>query len=593
VHPSDGARLTGRQLADLRLAVGAPFAVDAPTRLGDQVLVLAQPARPAEAKALVHTLRMLPEVLRADVERGTRVPAGVVGRLKVADTATVRRFVVQFEDAGTRWASARNEKLSVDFDKMLTKAAGVEMRIVRATAGGAWVVETAAPVSGAQAKEIVKALEATPGIRYAMPDRRVRTHAAYYHPNDVLYQQGYMWNLDDPVYGSYYGIDAAHAWAITVGSSAIVGAIVDTGIIAHPDLAGRVVAGYDFITDPERARDGDARDENPRDWGDYADAGECGDDADDSSWHGSHVAGTFGAAGDNGYGIPGVDWRARIQPVRVLGRCGGSTIDITEGMLWAAGGAIPGIPPNPTPARVINLSIGGKGECEPFEQAAYDEALSRGALVVISAGNENDNADLYSPASCFGVSTVVATDPYGYRASYSNYSLYADIAAPGGDQSRYTNEDGVLSTVDSSTRDPSGDYVFDFKNGTSMAAPHVTGVGALMLSVNPSLTPAQMKGIMADTSSYFASDSACRTDLDCGAGIVNAFYAVKEAIRMLSVPKVAVIEYYNASLNHHFIAAASQPDVPALDSGAIPGWARTGATFNAYAGSQSGLAGGI
>ncbi|MFI4925413.1 MAG: hypothetical protein ACHQJ7_09760, partial [Vicinamibacteria bacterium] len=196
VHPADGARLSGRLLADLRLAVGAPFTVDAPTRMGDQVLALAEPARPAEAKAIVRTLRMRPAVLRADVARASRVPASAVGRLKIADTTTVQRFVVLFEDAATRWASARNQKLSVDYDKMLTKAAGVEMRIVRATAGGAWVVETAAPVSGVQAMVMVKALLAPPGIRYALPDRRVRTHAAYYHPNDVLYQQGYMWNLD-------------------------------------------------------------------------------------------------------------------------------------------------------------------------------------------------------------------------------------------------------------------------------------------------------------------------------------------------------------------------------------------------------------
>jgi len=592
VHPEQGARLSGRMLADLRLAVGAPFAVDAPTRLGDQVLVLAEPVRPAEAKAIVHTLRMRPEVLRADVERATRVPAAAVGRLKMADKSTVRRFVVQFEDAATRWASARNEKLSVDFDKMLTRAAGVDMRIVRATAGGAWVVETTTPLSAARAAEVAKALEATPGIRYAVPDRKMRALQAAYYPNDVLYQQGYMWNLDDPVHGSYYGIDAAHAWAITVGSPANVAAIVDTGIIPHPDLAGRVIAGYDFISDADDARDGDERDSNPKDWGTYGSAEECGGESEDSSWHGSHVAGTVGAAGDNGYGIVGVDWLTRIQPVRVLGRCGsGSNVDITEGMLWAAGVAIRGVPPNPTPARVINLSIGGEGECTAFEQAAYDEALSRGALVVVAAGNENDNADLYSPSSCYGVSTVVATDPYGYRASYSNYSLYADIAAPGGDKSRYTEEDGVLSTVDESIDDPSNSFIFAFLQGTSMAAPHVTGVGALMLSVNPSLTPAQMKGIMGDTSSYFAPDSACRTDLDCGPGIVNAYYAVLESIRMLSVPKVAVIEYYNASLNHFFIAAASQPDVPALDSGAIPGWTRTGATFNAYAGGQSGLSG--
>jgi serine protease len=447
------------------------------------------------------------------------------------------------------------------------------------------------PVSGARAKEIAAALEATPGIRYAVPDRPVRAHAAAYYPNDYLYQQGYLWNLDDPVTGGYFGIDAAHAWAITVGSPANVAAIVDTGIIAHPDLAGRVIAGYDFIRDAEKARDGDSRDPVTTDWGTYGSADECGGSSVKSGWHGSHVAGTFGAVGDNGYGIVGVDWLTRIQPVRVLGRCGsGNTVDITEGMLWASGVAIPGVPPNPTPARVINLSIGGEGECSAFEQAAYDMALSRGVLPVISAGNENDNADNYAPASCYGIAMVVATDPYGYRSSYSNYSQYADIAAPGGDSSRYTESDAVLSTVDSSADDPSGDYIFDWKNGTSMAAPHVTGVVALMLSVNGSLTPAQIKGIIADTSSYFASDSACRTDNDCGAGIVNAYYAVKESIRLLSVPKVAVIEFYNQALDHYFIAAATQPDVPALDSGAIPGWARTGRTFNGYPGAESGLA---
>ena len=251
----------------------------------------------------------------------------------------------------------------------------------------------------------------------------MRAHAAYYHPNDTYYQQGYLWNLDDPVHGSYYGIDAAHAWAITVGSPAIVGAIVDTGIIAHPDLARPRHPGLRLH---HRRREG-ARRRRPRPDDDRLGHLRVGRRVRRHG-HRQRLArlarrGHVRRRGDNGYGIVGVDWRARIQPVRVLGRCGsGSTVDITEGMLWASGGSIPGVPPNPTPARVINLSIGGKGECTAFEQALYDEALSRGALVVVSAGNENDNADLYSPASCYGIATVVATDPYGYRASYSNYS---------------------------------------------------------------------------------------------------------------------------------------------------------------------------
>lgn len=582
-----------RSIVDLRAALGRHFEVRPAARAGDMLLVFAEPLSPADAKSVLHALRMRGDVLRADVERESRSAPGALARAKAAsDAEQVTRFIVTFEDPGTRFASATNQKLGAEHDKMLTAAAGVAMRVERATVGGAWVVDLATPVSGAEAARIAAALAATPGIRNATPDRLKRAHAESYYPNDTLYQQGHLWGLDDPVEGSYYGIDAAHAWAITVGSDAITAAIVDTGIVAHPDLVERIVPGYDFITSPDRARDGDARDPVTTDWGTYGSADDCKGTEVKSNWHGSHVAGTFGATGDNGFGVVGVDWRARLMPVRVLGRCGsGSTVDITEGMLWAAGGSIPGVPSNPTPARVINLSIGGPGECSEFEQSAYDEALSRGALVVVSAGNDNDNADGYSPASCYGVSTVVATDPYGYRASYSNYSAYADIAAPGGDKDRYTEQDGILSTIDQSQGAPSGDYGYAWYQGTSMAAPHVTGVGSLMLSVNPTLTPAQMKGIMADTSTYFASDSACRTDGDCGAGIVNAYYAVKESIRMLLVPKVKVIEYFNASLNHYFIAAESQPDVPALDSGAIPGWTRTGRTFNAYAGAESGLSG--
>ena len=592
-HPADGHRLAGRGLADLRMALGREFSVDAPSRNGDQVLALTQPVSPGEAKSLVNTLRQRPEVLRADVERAARLPADARARAKsIDDRATVRRFIVKFADPATHALAASNAKLSADHDRMLSDAAGAALRVARATADGAWVVEADGRVDGARARAIVEALEAAPGILRAEAVLRERPQAAY-HPNDPYYQSGYQWDLDDPVNGDWYGIDAAQAWGITVGSPSIRIAIVDTGGTLHPDLAGRWVGGYDFISDDDPVRDGDGRDPDPTDPGDYSLRDECGDGEApaNSSWHGSHVAGTIGAQAGNGYGTAGINHVSGLLAVRALGPCGGSTLDINEGMYWAAGGPIPGVPDNPLPARVINMSLGGKGECSPQRQALIDATLARGALVVVSAGNENDNADLYTPASCYGVSTVVATDSRGLRASYSNYSNYADIAAPGGDKNRYNDEtEDILSTVDAGTGAASGDYDFKWYHGTSMAAPHVSGVASLMLSVNPSLTPAQMKGIMADTSTNFSPNSACRADGDCGAGIVNAFYAVKESVRMLSVPKVAVIEFYNAALDHYFIAAESQPDVWALDSGAIPGWARTGRTFKAYAGAESGMA---
>jgi serine protease len=593
-QPADGARIGGRTLADLRAAAGRPFTVGAPTRTGDQVLVLDEPATPAEAKALVRALRERPGVLRADVERESRVSAPALARAKVAnDDASVRYFVVTFSDPATRSLAEANLKLSADHDALLSAASGVAMRVVRPTANGAWVVEIGAPVGGEAARGIAAKLEATPGILHAEPVLRERPHAAF-HPNDPYYQDYSQWDLDDPFNGKYYGIDAARAWGITVGSPSVRVAIVDTGGINHPDLVDRWVGGWDFVSDDDPVRDGDGRDPNPVDPGTYDLAGECGpgEGPGDSSWHGSHVAGTIGAAANNGYGTAGIDHRAGLLAIRVLGPCGGTSLDINEGMYWAAGGHVPGVPDNPLPARVINMSLGGKGTCSASRQALIDATLARGALVVVSAGNEADDADLYTPASCYGVSTVVATDAYGYRASYSNYSAYADIAAPGGDQERYDDKyEDIVSTIDKGSQAPTYDYGFDWYHGTSMAAPHVSGVASLMLSVNPSLTPAQMKGIMANTATSFAVDSVCRDDHDCGAGIVNAYYAVLEAAQLLDVPTVQVIEYYHAGLDHHFIAATSQPDVPALDSGAIPGWVRTGQTFKAYATARSGLAG--
>ena len=594
LHPAPGERLSGRILEDLRAAAGRAFTVEAPDRNGDQVLALVEPASPAEARAVARAIGRLPVVLRADVERASRLSPDAKARTKsLNDPQRVRLFVVKFADPASAKLAAENGKLAPDFDRKLTEAAGVPMRVVRATADGAWVVELERPVDGARARALVDALQASPGVLRAEPVFRERPQAVF-HPNDPYYQTGYQWDLDDPVNGDWYGIDAAQAWAITVGSPSIRIAIVDTGGTMHPELASRWVGGYDFVSDDDPVRDGDGRDPDATDPGNWSLQDECGDGEppDDSSWHGSHVAGTIGAVANNGYGIAGINHVSGLLAVRVLGPCGGSQLDINEGMYWAAGGHVPGVPDNPLPARVINMSLGGRGECSPQRQALIDATLARGALVVVSAGNENDDADLYSPANCYGVSTVVATDARGLGASYSNFSVYADIAAPGGDKNRYDDEtEDILSTVDTSTGAPSGEYGFAWYHGTSMAAPHVSGVASLMLAVNPSLTPAQMKGIMADTSMNFSPDSACRRDGDCGAGIVNAYYAVLESIRMLAVPTVRVIEFYNSALDHYFIAAESQPDVWALDSGAIPGWTRTGRGFNAYADAQSGLSG--
>jgi serine protease len=191
-------------------------------------------------------------------------------------------------------------------------------------------------------------------------------------------------------------------------SSNIVVAVVDTGILPHPDLDGRVLDGYDFITDPARARDGDARDPNPRDEGTWGSESECGF-AQDSFFHGLFVAGQIAANTNNGIGIAGITTGAKILPVRALGRCGEGTFDdILEGMLWSTGVQIAGVPPNIHPAKVINLSLGGIGACDQSIQEAVDDAMATGAVVVAAAGNESGDVEDFTPANCSGVITVAA-----------------------------------------------------------------------------------------------------------------------------------------------------------------------------------------
>jgi serine protease len=232
------------------------------------------------------------------------------------------------------------------------------------------------------------------------------------------------------------------------------------------------------------------------------------------------VSGTIAARTNNGSGVAGVAYNARVLPVRVLGRCGGYTSDIADGLAWASGAAVPGVPTNPNPARVANLSLGGSGPCGTAMQNAINTARTRGMVVVVAAGNERQNAANSSPANCTGVVVVAATTRAGGRASYSNFGAIVDVAAPGGSTG---NGNGVLSTLNTGTTTPGND-TYAYYQGTSMATPHVAGVAALMLSVNPALTPAQVETTLRNTTRAFPA-----TCSQCGTGIVNARAAVVAA----------------------------------------------------------------
>ncbi|HEY2817446.1 MAG TPA: S8 family peptidase, partial [Casimicrobiaceae bacterium] len=485
---------------------------------------------------------------------------------------SVRQLVVTFADPTLARASRANEKLDANYDAALAKVAGAPLHVKRAMSAGAWVIELMQAVDDATALAMARALEASGIAKMAAPDYPVYPQLT---PNDTYFHGGDQWYLTPPA--SLKGVDAVHAWDLTTGDPAMVIAVVDTGMVHHPDLAAaRIVTGYDFITSLTTANDGDGRDADPSDPGDARVAGLCPsprDNATNSDWHGTFVAGIIGATTNNSLGIAGVNWNARIQPVRVLGRCGGSTSDILDGATWAAGLSVPGASPNPTPARVINMSLGGKGACLPQYQAIFDQILAAGAIVVVSAGNDNADVSDYEPASCHGIVTVAATNEIGERASYSNFGAHVDIAAPGGDIPAIGNTDAIVSTSNSGTSAPVA-ATYRIGDGTSFSSAIVSGIASLMLSVNPKLTPAQIKLLMTTTATPFPNATDCLTGV-CGAGIVNAYAAVLAAqAASLQPAPTTVVEFYNPARNHFFISANAQ-EIHDLDTGVHPGWQRT------------------
>jgi len=373
------------------------------------------------------------------------------------------------------------------------------------------VVTLFANTSAAQLARMAEALEADPAVRYADAVGRVRPMRV---PNDPMFAE--QWGLSDAV----AGINAPGAWDLQTGDPSMVVAVVDTGIQQHPDFVGRLLPGYDFISDPGRARDGSSRDPDPRDEGDWTADNDCfpGSFGEPSSWHGTFVAGLIGANGDNGVGIAGVDWNAKILPVRVLGRCGGTFDDILAGVLWASGVQLAGVPANPNPAKVINLSLGGEGACAQAVQEGIDDALAQGSVIVVAAGNESADATGFAPASCSGVITVGALARTGDRSSYSNFGNRVDLSAPGGDFPGETNL--IVSTSNDGATTP-GQPSYAHAAGTSAAAPLVAGTASLMLARNALLTPGHVLSIMQGTARAYPQGSACSIGA-CGTGVLDA-----------------------------------------------------------------------
>ena len=413
------------------------------------------------------------------------------------------QFIIKLRDTSSTEIARRIQEVA--------GSAAVSLTYLRQMSGSSHVVKVPQKLRNLDASALARLLALNPSVASVEPDRRM------YHqllPNDPMYAQ--QWHY----YESAGGINLPSAWNITTGSGSIVVAVIDTGIRPHADLGGRTLPGYDFITDVATANDGNGRDADPSDPGDYGCVGSS------SSWHGTHVAGTIGAASNNSSGVSGINWGSKILPLRVLGVCGGYTSDIVDALRWASGIAIPNVPLNTTPARVANLSLGGaNGGCSATFQNAVNDVIARGMVVVVSAGNSNADASTFEPASCAGVVAVSATGRSGNRASYSNFGSKVAIAAPGG-----SGSNGVLSTLNAGLTSPGAD-TYAYYQGTSMAAPHVSGTASLMLSANPALTPAQVVQILQSSARRFptGTGSDCTTAI-CGAGIVDAGAAVAAAL---------------------------------------------------------------
>ena len=427
--------------------------------------------------------------------------------LSAASEDVQDEFIVKYRDGSAQRASAAGleRSLSAASAGFSAKGKALGLKHLRRIATGSELIRAGRKLDRAEAAALMRQIAADPNVEYVEPNARMYPLAT---PNDTRY--GEQWGYTD----ADAGINAPAAWDISTGTGVVV-AVLDTGITSHSDLDGNVLPGYDFVSDATAARDGNGRDSNPADQGDWFSAGECGRNYNSpSSWHGTHVAGTVAAVTNNAKGVAGTAYNAKIVPVRVLAKCGGSLADIADAITWASGGSVSGVPANANPAEVINMSLGGSGTCGSTYQAAIDGAVSRGTTVVVAAGNNNGNASNARPANCNSVITVGAVDSAGARSVWSstqksNYGSVVDIAAPGSN---------ILSTLNAGSTTPGAESYASY-GGTSMATPHVAGVVALLQAASATpKTPAQIETILKNTARPFPQTP----DQPIGVGIVNA-----------------------------------------------------------------------
>ncbi len=482
----------------------------------------------------------------------------------------------------------------------------------------AQLLRFAQPLTPAQAEQVAARLAARADVQWVTPNTRERRQAvATGPPTDPLYGglAGQWWlqavqgSNASPIEGRLRGVPGyLSAWVSgSTGSAAAVVAVLDTGITPHPELAGRVLPGYDFVADSGYANDGDGRDADISDPGDWVSAADRSADparfgncvVEDSSWHGTVIAGMLAARTNSGAGGAAMNWDGRVLPVRVAGKCGADLADIVEGMRWAAG--LPACttgdgaghctvfaPPNANPARVINISFGGSAACGAAYQQAIDDLRAAtfpgggiGALVVAAAGNEWGAPS--RPANCQRVVGVAALNRDGFKTNYSNFGPALALATIGGDDvdgawGPALADSGVLTLTNSGLTAPAAS-AYSHHFGSSFSAPIVSGAVSLMLSLAPALTVDQIitgltvsarphvsSGVPGFGPCSAANPGRCLcTTATCGAGILDVAQALAYATSVAQSGAYTPPNWPLVSLDNLpelIAAAAAGPDRP-------------------------------
>ena len=479
-------------------------------------------------------------------------------------------FIITYKNGSAERGSAamvvQNVKAAVSRAKLAagTRAVPQALKVsyARKLATGADLLRTDRTLSAGEAATLIRQIAADPAVAYVEPEYMLQAvedlvphgPAAFAAPNDPdygIYQWDYLAPngagfLDRALKANVANWGAANiqqAWTLANGAGVTI-ASIDTGVTNHPDLNLSLAnAGYDFISSAATSgRSADGRAPGGWDTGDWIPASnQCGMGARKSSWHGTHVFGTVGGEKtNNGVGLAGTAFGAQVVPVRVLGHCGGTNADVADGITWASGGSVSGVPANAHPAQVLSLSLGGFGMCTSSSVlgVAITGAIGRGVTVVAAAGNNGGDAANISPASCAGAVVVAATGITSARAFYSNFGSIVTVAAPGGGVYKNDAVGGLQSTtgfiwsaLNAGATTPTTPS-YGSMAGTSQATPHVAGVVALMQSYRLArgkalLTPAQITALLKSSATVPHVKPSASAPI--GAGIVNAYAAVQAA----------------------------------------------------------------